>query len=162
MCGTVYDNELQTNADDYEAEPVYLNSHDGDNGFFYIMPMEKDAKYGLISTKISLAGASNPVLEYHHQGKGSIIGVLVSADGGNFVTAHTLDLKENPTDGWTLCRVPLDAYKDCRFIQVELRLTAAHNDDEYTWSVPLDNIRIRDLAQSDLRAVVLELSLIHI
>ena len=29
-------------------------------------------------------------------------------------------------------------------------------DDEYTWSVPLDNIRIRDLAQSDLRAVVLE------
>ena len=156
MCGTVYDNELQTNADDYEAEPVYLNSHDGDNGFFYIMPMEKDAKYGLISTKISLAGASNPVLEYHHQGKGSIIDVLVSADGGDFVTAHTLDLKENPTDDWTLCRVPLDAYKDSRFIQVELRLTAAHNDDEYTWSVPLDNIRIRNLAQSDLRAVVLK------
>ena len=40
MYGIMHDNELQTNIDDEDAEPAYLNSHDGDNGFFLILPME--------------------------------------------------------------------------------------------------------------------------
>lgn len=144
-CGTVYDNELQINADDEEAEPVYLNSQDDDNGFFFVLPYEKDAQYGFFSGRIDISGASNPVLEFWYQGQGSAIDVMVARGDCNFETIRTIDLKEEPTEGWTLCRMPLDAYKDCGAVQMELRVRAIHNTDETTWSVPIDNIRIRNL-----------------
>lgn len=69
----------------------------------------------------------------------------------------TIDLKETPTtDGWTLASVPLNAYKDSKAIQFELRLRAIHNDDNNTWSVPIDNIRIRDVVDKDLRLVSMD------
>ena len=153
LCGTLYDNELQTNAEDYDAEPEYLNSQDGDNGFFYIMPMEKDAVYGFFSTKIDISAAANPVFEFWYQGKGSALDAMVAADGGKFAPVRTIDLKAEPTDDWTLCRVDLAQFKDARYIQIELRLRAIHNDDETMWSVPIDNIRVRDLVSADLRLV---------
>lgn len=153
LCGTVYDNELQTNADDESAEPEYLNSQDGDNGFFYIMPMAKDARYGFFSTKIDISGLSAPVMEFWYQGKGSAIDANIAVDGGAFQTVNTIDLKQAPTDDWTLCRIDLSRFKTSRYIQIGLRLRAIHNDEEYTWSVPLDNIRVRDLVPTDLRVV---------
>lgn len=153
MCGTVYDNELQTNMEDEDAEPEYLNSQDDDNGFFFFLPTEKDAMYGFFSTKISLAGTASPVFEFYYQGKGSEIDAMVAENGGEFKAVKTIDLKADPTDGWTLCRVPLDAYKNSPYVQIEIRLRAVHNTDETTWSLPLDNIRIRDLVETDLRLV---------
>ncbi len=151
LCGTVYDNELQTNADDYEADPEYLNSRDGDNGFFYIMPLEKDAVYGFSSTKIDISSAEHPVFEFYYQGKGSALDAMVAAGSGAFDVVKTIDLKAEPTDDWTLCRIDLSDYKSAPYILVELRLRAIHNDDEYMWSVPIDDIRVRDLVSSDLR-----------
>lgn len=151
MCGTVYDNELQTNMEDEGAEPEYLNSQDSDNGFFYFMPLEKDAVYGFFSTKIDVSKAENPVFEFYYQGKGSEIDAMIAENGDEFKAVRTIDLKASPTDGWTLCRIPLDAFKDARYVQVELRLRAVHNTEETTWSVPLDNIRVRDLTDTDIR-----------
>lgn len=151
MCGTVYDNELQTNMEDEGAEPQYLNSQDSDNGFFYFMPIEKDAVYGFFSTKIDVSKAKSPVFEFYYQGKGSEIDAMIAENGGEFKAVKTIDLQAAPTDGWTLCRIPLDAFKDARYVQLELRLRAVHNTEETTWSVPLDNIRVRDLVDSDLR-----------
>lgn len=145
MCGTVYDNELQTNLEDEEAEPEYLNSQDGDNGFFFVMPYEKDARYGFFSGRVDISAASNPVLEFWYQGKGSAIDVMVAGGDCRFETIRTIDLKEESTDDWTLCRLPLEAYKEWGAVQMELRVRAIHNTDETTWSVPIDNIKIRDL-----------------
>ncbi len=153
MCGTVYDNELQTNADDYEAEPEYLNSQDGDNGFFFVMPYEKDVQYGLFSGRVDISAASNPVLEFWYQGKGSVIDAMLARGDCNFETVRSIDMKEEPTDGWTRCRVPLDGYKDSGAVQVELRVRAIHNTDETTWSVPIDNIRIRNLVDCNVSVV---------
>ena len=68
---------------------------------------------------------------------------------------NSIDLKENPTSDWTLCRTDLSAYKSAPYVRFELRVRSVHNTAETTWSVPIDNIRIRDLVDSDLRLAAL-------
>lgn len=155
LTGIIFDNELQTNMEDEDAEPEFLNSHDGDNGFFYFMPMKKDGVYGFYSLKIDVSKAANPVFEFWYQGKGSVLEALVGADGAEPTPAKAIDLKAAPTDGWTLCRIDLAEYKTARYIQIGVRLRAVHNDDETTWSVPLDNIRVIDLVDTDVRVAAL-------
>lgn len=153
--GTIFDNELQTNADAEEGtEPEYLNSHDADNGFFYMMPMDINSAYGIFSTKISLEGAENPVFELQYQGKGSVLDAKVAVDGADFQTVKSIDLKEEPTEGWTLLRVDLSPYKSARYIQVGFLLRAVHNTDDAIWSVPVDNVRVIDLQDEALRVSV--------
>lgn len=151
LTGTMYDNELQTNADDEDAEPEYLNSHDADNGFFYFMPMSKDGVYGFYSAKIDVSKAARPVFEFWYQGKGSLLQALVGKDGSQPESVRDIDLMQNPTDDWTLCRIDLSEYKTAGYIQVGVRLKAIHNDDEHIWSVPLDNMRVIDLVENDIR-----------
>lgn len=151
LTGIIGDNELQTNMDDEEAEPEYLNSQDADNGFFYILPQATNAIYGIQSVKVDVSKAEKPALDFHYQGMGSALDVLVAADGGPMETVKTIDLKENPTTGWTLGQVDLSAYKSSKYIRFGIRLRAIHNTETATWSVPLDNICLHDLATQDLR-----------
>lgn len=151
ITGTFLDNELQTNIDDEDATPEYLNSHDGDNGFFLFLPTQKDAVYCFYSPKIDISKAANPVFEFFYQGKGSELSAMLGVDGAAIDAVKTIDLKENSTDEWTLCRVDLAPYKNNKYIQVGLRIKAIHNDDEHTWSVPVDNIRVIDLVENDVR-----------
>ncbi|MDE5683671.1 MAG: hypothetical protein K2I39_05615, partial [Muribaculaceae bacterium] len=111
--------------------------------------------YGFYSLKIDVSKAANPVFEFWYQGKGSVLEALVGADGAEPTPAKTIDLKAAPTDGWTLCRIDLAEYKTARYIQIGVRLRAVHNDDETTWSVPLDNIRVIDLVDTDVRVAAI-------
>lgn len=155
--GTVDDSYFPSLTDPEDPDaPTPLTSQDGDNGFFYWLPIENGAMYGMVSTRVDISGAANPVLEFWYQGQGSNIDALVAGEDGVLAVARTINLKENPTTGWTLARVPLTDYKDAKAIQFELRLTAVHNDDDHTWSVPLDNIRVRDLVDNDLHLMSLE------
>ncbi|MDD2961593.1 MAG: choice-of-anchor J domain-containing protein [Muribaculaceae bacterium] len=149
--GTINDNELQINTSEEGAEPIYLNSQDGDNGLFMAMPMAKDAIYGMQSAKINIATAKNPVIEFWAQGMGSNIDVMVAREAGEFASIKTIKFKETPTTKWTLYRFALDDFKSAKYIRIALRLTAVDNTDTETWSIPLDNIRVRDLVDNDLR-----------
>lgn len=151
LTGIIGDNELQTNIDSEDAEPEYLNSQDADNGFFYILPIKTDAIFRLNSVKVDISKAAKPALEFYYQGMGSALDVLIAAENGEFTVVKTIDLKEAPTTGWTLCSVDLTQYLGKKYICFGLRLRAIHNTEEQTWSVPIDNIRIRDLVASDLR-----------
>lgn len=154
--GIVKDNELQTNTDNPDAEPVYLNSHDSDNGYFLFMPMAANAHYGFFSAKIDISKAANPVLEFFAQGKGSQLDALVAADGGAFQVAKSIDFKAAPTDNWTLYRVDLAPYRNSKYVQVEFSLLAKDNTSTEMWSVPLDNVRVIDLADNDVRLAALK------
>ena len=156
MVGSLPDNELQINTDQPEADPVYLNSQDKDNGFLFFMPMNKDDKYGLISGKIDISKAANPVLEFFYQGQGSALDAMISTDGVTFEVIKTIDLKATPAMDWTLAQIDLKDYKNKPYIQLELRLRAIHNDDTHTWSVPVDNIRVRDLVNTELNVISLK------
>lgn len=151
------DNYLQLNADDETADPVFLNSQDGDNGFLLILPTAPDVKLGFFAGKVSLKNASDPVLEFYYQGQGNVLDVLVTTDGNKFEAVKTIDLKANPTIDWTMCSISLKEYAAAPFVQFKLRLTARDNVDNgteaQTWSVPIDNIRIRDNASADLKLV---------
>ena len=130
-------------------ETQYLTSQDADNGFFYFLPYDKDASYGFFTGKIDIASLQKPVLEYFYQGKGSVLEALVST-GGEWQMARSIDLMENPTDGWTLAQIDLSEYKTAGYVQLKFRVRAIHNDEEHTWSVLLDNIRVRNLVNSDI------------
>lgn len=150
--GLVYDNELQTNADAPEGTaPEYLNSQDADNGFYYWMPMEKDATYGFYSAKIDISALQNPVYEFWYQGKGSILDANIAVDGGELQSIKSINLRDEATEGWTRARIDLSPYKQSRYIQVGFLLSAVHNTDETTWSVPVDNIRVIDLKEKNVR-----------
>lgn len=152
MTSLFYDGELQTNSDAPEGtEPEYMDSHDLDNGFLLMLPYAKDDCFGLNSVKVDISKAAKPVFEFYYQGMGSRLEALVAREDGEFETVRDIDLKAEPTTGWTLCRVPLDAYKSARYVRVGYRMTAIHNTDETTWSVPVDNFRVIDLADVDMR-----------
>lgn len=154
MYGTVDDDYFASliDPDDPDA-PTPLTSHDGDNGFYYWLPVEKDAMFGLVSLRADISQASEPVLEFWYQGQGSTIDVLAAGGTKALAVIKTIDLQAAPTTRWTQARIPLDALKADGAVQFELRLTATHNDDDHTWSVPFDNIRVRDLAACELRIV---------
>lgn len=154
--GTVDDNFFASLIDPEDPDaPAPLKSQDGDNGFYYWLPYEKDAMFGLISTRVSIADADNPVLEFWYQGQGSRLEVLVGAGAGELMPVSEINLKENPTTGWTLARVPLISYKEAGAVQFEIRLTAIDNTEANTYSVPFDNISIRDLKDRSARFVTL-------
>ncbi|MBD5368844.1 MAG: hypothetical protein HDR83_06260 [Bacteroides sp.] len=150
--GTMDDSYFESIIDPEDPEaPAPLKSRDGDNGFFYWLPVDKDALFGLISVRTDISKAAEPALEFWYQGQGSTIDVLVAGGTDELSVVKTIDLKENPVKEWTLAQISLDDYKAKGAVQFEIRLLANHNDDEYTWSVPLDNICIRDLAGNALR-----------
>ncbi|MDE7154382.1 MAG: choice-of-anchor J domain-containing protein [Muribaculaceae bacterium] len=152
MQGTIYDNELQTNTDaDEGVAPEYLNSHDADNGFYLFMPVDINSTYGFYSAKISIKDAAKPVFEFWYQGKGSVLEAKLGVDGGDMEVIHSIDLKENSTDDWTLARIDLSPYKSANYIQIGVMLRAIHNTDENIWSVPFDNMRVIDLKDEAIR-----------
>nr|MDE5941958.1 hypothetical protein [Muribaculaceae bacterium] len=107
--------------------PEPLTSHDGDNGFFYWLPVDKDAMFGLQSVRADISAAANPVLDIWYQGQGSMLDVMIAQGNGELSVARSIDLQENPTTGWTLCRMPLDDYKAAGTVNFEVRLRAVHN-----------------------------------
>ncbi|MDE7120528.1 MAG: hypothetical protein K2O10_07945, partial [Muribaculaceae bacterium] len=154
--GTIDDTYFASLLDpDDPDSPQPLTSHDGDNGFFYWLPMEKDVMVGRPAVRVDLSQKQTPVLDLWYQGQGSMLDVLVAPGNGEFETARTIDLQQAPVQGWTLCRVPLSAYKDAGTVRFEVRLRAVHNTDTHIWSVPIDHISIHDLVDKDLRLVSL-------
>ncbi len=154
--GTITDDYFASLFDPEDPDaPEPLKSHDGDQGFYLWLPIDENAMYGLISTRADISTAGNPVLEFWYQGKGNIIDVLVGTDCENLTIEKTINLQEAPTDDWTLARIPLDGFKNQGAVMFELRFTAAHNDDEHTWSIPVDNIRVIDLSATDVRIVAM-------
>lgn len=152
--GTITDDYFASLVDPDDPDgPKPLASQDGDGGFYFWMPIDKDVAYGLISTRADISKASAPVLEFWYQGQGSIIEVYAGHEIGELSQIYSIDLKQDPGDGWTLARIPLDAFKAEGAVMFELRFVAAHNDDEHIWSIPVDNIRVRNLDPTDARIV---------
>lgn len=141
----VKDNEISVDIDSSEA--AYLNSADGDNGLLMVVPMEQNASMILMSTKASLAGASEPVLEFKYQGKGGLVNVYATSDGADYQLIHSVNLLESPAEAWALCRVDLAAFADKPFVQFYLEVVGAHNTADHAYRVCLDDIRVRQLAE---------------
>ena len=136
--------------------PEPLTSQDGDGGFYFWLPMESGVSYGLISTRADISKATKPVLEFWYQGQGSIIEVYAGHEIGEMSAIASIDMKEAPTETWTQARIPLDAFKAAGAVMFEIRFVAAHNDDEHIWSVPVDNICVRNLDDNDVRIVTFD------
>lgn len=145
----VGDNELPRTEE--TAEDAYINPQDEDNGFFMILPVEKDAVFGMQSVKVDISSASDPVIDFYYQGSGGILDVMVEKDGGGFRIIKSLTLKDTPATGWTLCRTSLADCLPSRYIRAELRLRASDNDKDNVWMVCIDNLHIHNLASNDLR-----------
>lgn len=152
--GTISDEYFASLFDPTDPDsPEPLKSFDGDNGFLYWLPYENDVVFGLLSLRTDISKAANPVLEFRYQGQGNTIDVFVAKGTGDLELVKTIKLKDQPTDGWALAQIPLSEYKAAGAVNFEIRLTANDNDDDHTWSVPVDHITVRDLVDVDMRVV---------
>lgn len=143
--GAVHDNELQTNED--PTLPEYMNSHDADNGFFYMMPGAPATAHGMFSTKIDISGAENPVFEFRYQGSGSKLDAKLAAGTPILKTIKSIDLKEEPAEEWTLCCIDLKPYQSAGYVQIGLLMRAG----EDLSGTAVDNVRVIDLKDQDMR-----------
>lgn len=75
----------------------------------------------------------------------------VGKDGAPMEVVKSINLKDNPTDDWTIASVDLTPYKDAGYIQIGLMIRGVHNTDTETWSVPIDNIRVINQVAKDVR-----------
>ncbi len=155
--GTVDDSYFASLIDPEDPEaPTPLTSQDGDNGFYYWMPIDKEVMMGMSSIRVDISKATDPVLDFWYQGQGSKLDVLVAGGKNELDIVKTIDLRETPTTGWTLCRVPLAEYKQLGAVSFGFRLTAIHNTDDQVWSVPVDHFTVHDNVACDLRLVRLD------
>ncbi|MCH5326481.1 MAG: choice-of-anchor J domain-containing protein, partial [Duncaniella sp.] len=90
--GTITDDYFAGLVDpDDPDSPAPLKSFDGDNGFFYWLPYEKDVMVGLMSLRADISKAANPVLEFRYQGQGSTIDILLASGTGNLELVKSID-----------------------------------------------------------------------
>lgn len=149
--GTVDDSYFESLIDPEDPEaPKPLKSQDGDNGFYFWMPIKANVLWGLQSVRVDLSKTQKPVLDVWYQGKGSTLDIMAAHGEEEYAPLRTIALKDAPTDDWTLCRVPLDDFKADGTVRVALRLTATDNTETEICSVPLDHISIHDLVEKDL------------
>lgn len=155
LCGAMTDSTLTLGS----SNDTDINSQDGDNGFFYWMPTAADVDFGFFTVKFDISSAQQPVYQFWYRGDGCVINAKVSADGAPFEIAESVDLSQSPADGWRQCRVDLTPWSGARYVQVELMMHSA--GDAHGQSVCIDNIQVRDLADSPLRPVSLRAPEIH-
>lgn len=136
--------------------PQSVTSQDGDNGFYMWSPESKDAYYGLISLRGQIADTENPVVEFWYQGKGNKIELLTGTDCNNLVLSRTIDLEAEPTNGWTMARVNLDSYKPAGSALFEIRFKASGYNRTNPHPVLIDNLSIRNVADSGVGYIEFE------
>ncbi|MBR1652372.1 MAG: choice-of-anchor J domain-containing protein [Alloprevotella sp.] len=135
--------------------PVFEKfSADGDNSCYVLNGEQAGAEARFISGKISLRGAVNPTLLFHHQGvlasRSSLIVEVQKADGSveALLTKDYSKLSGEPV--WTQEVVSLEKYLGERYVLVSFHFVAG----EAETAVALDNVRVMDLLEYDLSASI--------
>lgn len=138
------------NADDYGMlTDASLKSADGDNGCFGFMGTEKDTECTLVSHKISLAGATNPVVSfcqyYNSEGNVPLTLEVVKPDGSS-ETVETITASNVLAQGWRTKYAPLAKFASERYVVLRFHFKAT------TAKVltGIDNIAVRNEKQNDL------------
>lgn len=111
-----------------------ITSQDADNGFFLMMPTADGDRFGMYSGKIDISKAEHPVLEFYYQGHSGTIEAYPFTK---------IDLSKNTADGWQLCKIDLESYKEQGTIQFALNFISDNASSE-TKAVGIDNIRVFD------------------
>lgn len=111
-----------------------ITSQDADNGFFLMMPTADGDRFGMYSGKIDISKAEHPALEFYYQGHSGTLEAYPFT---------TIDLSQNTADGWQLCKINLESYKEQGAIQFALNFISDNASSE-TKAVAIDNIRVFD------------------
>ena len=119
------------------------------NGCAYYRGYDSNSQ-SLISGKISLAGAENPVLSLRIKSNGDDedgkLTIKVSDDySGTYTSIYAINC-EDCADGWKLVQVPLSDFKAKPYIHIAFE--AISGDEEA--KILIDDILVRDLPKYDL------------
>lgn len=127
-----------------------VSAFDGDNGFFYWLPSQKDVVLGIMSLRADISRAANPALEFRYLGENGTLEILLAGGTGTLAQVQTIELASSQATGWALATIPLSDYRMAGAVNFEIRFIA---DGKSLSGVALDDISVRDLADSGLRIV---------
>ena len=122
---------------------------DNDNGMGVFTPTAAGESATMLSGKISVKGATNPVVEfsYYYTPCNDAVAVEVLPEGGESTTVQTIDYYAiNDIEGWRRATVSLKDYVTSAFIRIGFTATAGAADR----CIYIDNIVVRDLLDYDL------------
>ncbi|MBR1733801.1 MAG: choice-of-anchor J domain-containing protein, partial [Alloprevotella sp.] len=128
---------------------------DGDASSYKLSSTQAGAEVRFISGKISLRGAVNPALLFHHQvltgeSPASLIVEIQKGDGSVGVLKAIDYTAQSNADGWQLVSLPLKDFLNERYVMVSFHFVSGAAGQE----VLLDNVRVMDMFEYDLTASI--------
>lgn len=130
--------------DDATLASSGITSRDGDNGYLFLLNKQANSKAGLYSAKIDVRNIDAPVLEFFILGNNHTFELSIASEGGAFQRVGSIDALANPIANWSMVRIPLDAFKDKKYIQLQFNFTFTGKANT-TMFAGLDDIRVRNL-----------------
>jgi len=125
-----------------------VNSQDGDNGYVGCFSKAANESARLLSGKINVGDAKNPVLSfYYYKIKECENTISVSIDAGEGLVDAGTFVCGPEMDGWTRAVIPLADYRN-KDIRISFRFT----NISHSFTI-LDNIVIFDQPECDMAAV---------
>lgn len=133
-------------------------SDDNDGGCVYWTSMNRDADACLSLGKLSLAGATKPILTfayYAHQAADPMqLKIQAYKPDGTLVDLQTFDLAEATAAGWMKGSVDLTSLKGERYVVLKFRPVCTVAASGEQGQIGIDNINIRDAKANDLAVEV--------
>ena len=135
--------------------PVTTDDASGDGGCADLSTYYED-KVTLLSGKISLDGASAPVMAFSQKtasASGSVVAFVAAPDGSRTVLG-TEDLSGNADGGeWAVRKFDLSAFRNCAFVQIGITFDQ-HEAVYKEQHLLIDNLFVGDLPATDLAVSV--------
>ncbi|MBQ8712316.1 MAG: choice-of-anchor J domain-containing protein [Prevotella sp.] len=133
-------------------EPAFdLSSSDGDQSSYQIT-MQAGTQVRFISGKISMRGAVNPTLLFHHlaiPGSECSLAVEIQKPDGSIEALKTIDYSQlSGSAQWTGEQISLRNYLNERYVQVVFHFVSEAPEQ----AVNIDDVRVVDLLEYDLAA----------
>lgn len=135
-----------------EGTAPSCTAFDGDEGLLTFNPGDtEDSEGTLVSSKISIADAADPVVEFRYYSttmEDCRIYVEVSADDADFVRIGTVNFEDSKGEGWQKAQFRLDAFSGAKAIQISLTPKCP----EGIANVHIDAISVKDNYEYNLSA----------
>lgn len=129
-------------------------AQDHDNGMLLVSTTKAGRGKRILSPRVTLEGAVNPVLSFYYlyTAACSELRVEIIVDDKPIKTLQQLPLAATGVKTWKRVEIPLTEYKGCKYMQIAFVGIASTPEEEFA---AIDNLSIADIIENDLQAVSL-------
>lgn len=128
------------------------DSQDSDGSMMSLSTFAAGGGYRIRTPRVDISKAENPILVFHHMytAAASDFCVEIAVDDQPFTTLKDIDLTAAASDQWTRYTVPLNEFKDAKYVQFAFSGHASYEASAFN---NIDNVNILDNTDADLKVL---------